>query len=172
MLFAGVWKHSMAGDETPSRSKEASGEGRAKAMECDDPLQGMRHLFEQGREAEQSGPSIEERCRAYIEKKRKEEEKARDRLKDIIRCDWLEYETIKNKNQEEMKAARVANSATAAKMTSIGSFVDPIDGRLAITGLTIFRGNKSVVTTSFDPRTLSCRGCSGHLDKKIWRERS
>jgi hypothetical protein len=38
-----------------------------------------------------------------------------------------------------------------------------------VTGMRIYRGNRSVVTTSFDERTLRCRGCSGREDKAPWR---
>jgi hypothetical protein len=46
------------------------------------------------------------------------------------------------------------------------------DGRIHKTGVSIFRGSKSVTTTSFNPVTLEFRGCSGHQEKKIWKDRA
>jgi hypothetical protein len=49
------------------------------------------------------------------------------------------------------------------KTPNLGSFIEPSDGRLAITS--IYRGNRSVVGTSFDEKTFKCRGCSGHGER-------
>jgi hypothetical protein len=72
---------------------------------------------------------------------------------------------------EDMVASMKANGMEAAS-PSLGSFVHPTDGRIQKTGVTIFRGSRSVTTTSFDTNTLECRGCSGHQEKKIWKDRA
>jgi hypothetical protein len=109
----------------------------------------------------------EELRAAQLVKKQKEEEEQRNKVKELVVCDWLEYGTISKKNQEDMAATK--RSGTEANRPELGSFIDPADGRLVVTGMRIFRGNRSVVTTSFDGRTLRCRGCSGHEDKSPWR---
>jgi hypothetical protein len=85
----------------------------------------------------------------------------------MISCDWLAYDTIQMKNMEEITMARRANNSMEASTYNPGSFVAPTDGLLAFTGMSIFRGNKSITITSFDPLSLECRGCSSHHDKKV-----
>jgi hypothetical protein len=188
IIFVGSWSSQAmaeAGAKTPvpdpARDRPAPADGAANSsqrpedMDWGQNLNGVRQLYEGSAGGEhgeqgQSGSSIEERARAYVEKKRREEAQELQKLKDMIRCDWLEYEAISKKNNEDMDPMKEANTRED-KHPDLGSFVTPIDGRIAVTGLNIYRGNKSVVSMSFDPQTQQCRGCSGHDAKKMWTGR-
>jgi hypothetical protein len=71
---------------------------------------------------------------------------------------------------EEFRATKCSNNNDAG-LSNLGSFVHPPDGRLLNTSMKTVVGNKSIISTSFDPETLRCFGCLGHEDKKVWRSR-
>jgi hypothetical protein len=184
MFFAESWNKSMADLDTADRGQEGEesqgrstdGGGPGEAMEVDEGLVGVRRLFTTpppsttpppNNGETDRGEDVTERAREFIARKKEDEKR---RLRDLVACDWLEYDTITKRNEEDMKADKTT-LGMEAKCINVGSFTEPLDGRLAITGLKIFRGNRSAVTTSFDERSLKCRGCSGHEGEVAWRPR-
>jgi hypothetical protein len=155
IFFAGSWNKIMEdsgakdrgngrgyeGEEPQERRTE--GEGPGEAMEVDEGLVGVRRLFTTPPLNTSETPRVEdvsERAREFIARKKREEEDEKRRLRDLVACDWLEYDTITKRNEEDMKADKTT-LGTEANSINVGSFTVPLDGRLAITGVKIFRGN-------------------------------
>jgi hypothetical protein len=165
-LFAGRLNRGPTREMSTGDGDQTRGD---EAMDTDQGLDGVAGLF--GRESEANeGPPVAERLKAYLAKKKEEEDKIRAVLKDELRCDWLAYESINKKNKEEL-VAKKCTEGLEPELPGLGSFIHPPDGRLLTTGMKTEVGNKSVVTTSFDPDTLRCYGCVGHEEKKAWRPR-
>jgi hypothetical protein len=53
---------------------------------------------------------------------RKEGEKDKERLRNLINCDWLGYSTITKKNLEEMAATKMS-ADMETKIPTLGSFI-------------------------------------------------
>jgi hypothetical protein len=97
---------------------------QVEEMDTDEYLNGVQQLFRQSKEAKQAEKTIAEKAKEYLEKKRRVDEANKQRLRNMIDCDWLLNDTISKSSSEDMAASMKANGMEAAPPV-LGSFVDP-----------------------------------------------
>jgi hypothetical protein len=107
------------------------------------------------------------RAEAYLERKRAEAEARFNSYMENLAVNKLEYDAVRRIHAEELKTIRTDGLEPPGR--GVGSFVNSMDGRLYITGMSTSLADKKNVTTSFNPVSLSCYGCEVNHAANMWK---